>query len=388
MKRILSIIILCLLVQITFANTIKSIDDIKVKINYNLPRTVLDLKISLERTVYRKGIFSQYAVKYLGASSVNVINEDGESWSLESVKIDQHREIDPMSFYSIEMQENYDALKLNLTPEGFLAGFNSSYVSGFESSKIELFSKRSQEVVASVQEYFCIDRPFLIEQDSVIIDKDVKKGLKSEGKVKGKRVPKTLEQKAADAAHYIFKLRKRRFKILSCNYEHLPADGLSYQVIVQKLNALEKQYLELFLGKTEVYTETRDYSYIPMANVDRVVIAKYSVDNGFLDSKNLSGVPVTIKTSNILVDRNAKTLLSKQIIEGRYIYYRVPARVNIEILDGNHLIGRKNMIIPQLGVIANISVDVLIEKKFSVDFYPEYGSLKTIRNSGAKLIKN
>lgn len=384
MKRIF-FVILCLSTQIIFASPRKSNDDIRVKINYNLPRTVIDFKINMERTVYRKGVFALYAEKYLGVSSENIIKEDSESWSLKSVRIDKHHEIDPSAFYSIEMKENYSALKLNLTPEGFLAGFNSRYDNSIDFKKTEFFSKKSKEINSPVLEHFCIDRPFLIIQDSVTKDED---GTKANGKVKGVRVLKTLEQKAADAAHHLFKLRKRRFKILSCNYDHLPADGKSYKVIVDQLNALESKYLELFLGKTEVNIETRNYSYTPSKDEEKAIIARYSVEKGLLDSKHIAGVPVTAKIINVNFNENSNAILTTQVIEGRNLYYRVPATADIEVLDGDSLVGKMNIIVPQLGVIAKISTDVLVDKKLSIDFYSENGSIKNIYKSSDRVIKN
>lgn len=388
MKKILTLIILLLIIPNLFANNSMGKDELPIKINYSLPHTVLDFKINLERRVYQKGIFSQFSMKYLGLSPENMITEDHEDWSLINVDMDSHKEIDPSALYSVEIKGEYEALKLNLSVEGYIAGYNSNYESKIEDTKAAFFSLSPAKPVSPLLEKFCLDVPFKIAKDTIVSVLEMAGDEQEHLKIKGKRKLKSLEQKAADAAHEIFKLRKRRFKILTSNYEKLPADAASYQIVIEELKKLEEQYLELFFGKTSVFTETRTFSLIPSLGKESEVIARYSKTEGFVDSKDLSGLPIIVEFNNVIVDKDVNVNTNSKNNKDNFIFYRVPARVDVSIYEAKTLLGTKNMIIPQLGKLSNLSLNLLIDQKLAVEYYPEFGSLKRIFRIQAATGKN
>ena len=52
--------------------------------------------------------------------------------------------------------------------------------------------------------------------------------------------------------------------------------------------------------------------------------------------------------------------------------------MDVQVFNGKTIIGQKNIVIPQLGNVAKISTDVLIDQNYSVDFYPQLGSIKRV----------
>lgn len=377
MKKIFLILLLTVSIFNSYAGSRKGKEDIKVKLNYNLPLRALDVKVCLERTVYTKGVFTQYAEKYLGVSKSELITENREEWVLSSVSIDTHEEIDPNAFFSIKTTEDYKSLKLLLSPEGYLAGFNTNQKIVSKGGESTFINHKSEKVKDIVLERFCLDRPFKVVEDTTLIIVEENGEATQRSKVKGKRIAKTIEQKAADAAHIIFKLRKRRFKILTCNYEQLPKDGKSYREIIKNLNALEQRYLELFFGKQRIFKQTRSFSVRPVKEKNSITIARYSNAKGFVGNNNLSSIPVVLELKNISVNAKSK-LLSTETYGGNYLFFRVPARVDVQVFNGKSIIGQKNIVIPQLGNVAKISTDVLIDQNYSVDFYPQLGSIKRV----------
>ena len=377
MKKIFSILLLTVIVFNSYAGGRKAKEDIKVKLNYNLPLRVLDVKVCLERTVYTKGIFIQYAEKYLGVSPNELITENREEWALSTVSIDTHEEIDPKAFFSINTSKNYKSLKLFLSPEGYLAGFNTDLKLESKEKESTFINHQSQKVKDIVLERFCLDRPFKVVEDTSLIIVEENGEATQHSKVKGKRIAKTVAQKAADAAHIIFKLRKRRFKILTCNYKQLPKDGKSYQEIIKNLNALEQRYLELFFGKQRKFKQNKSFTVRPIKDKKSVTITRYSNAKGFVGNNDLSSIPIVLEFKNVSVN-NKSRLLSTETYGGNYLFYRVPARVDVQVFNGKTIIGQKNIVIPQLGNVAKISTDVLIDQNYSVDFYPQLGSIKRV----------
>lgn len=380
MKKLLSILLLTAIVLSSFAGSRKDKEDIKVKLNYNLPLRVLDIRVSLERTVYTKGIFAPYAEKYLGVSAEELITQDSESWALKSVRLDSHKQIDPLALFNIEMTNSYQALKLSLSPDGNLLAFNADIKEKRIEKASTFINHQSAQVKNIVLERFALDKPFKVVEDTAVFITEENGEAAQHSKVKGKRIAKTIEQKAADAAHIIFKLRKRRFKILTCNYSQLPKDGQSYKEIIKQLNALEQSYLELFFGKEDHFTQTQTFSVTPSKGSSSIVVTRYSETEGFAAKGNISAQPIIVEIKNITVDKNTPSpqLSEKSEEPLNYLHYRVAARADIEIMNGKKLIGRKSMIIPQLGYIAKISTDVLVGEKMSIEFHPLLGSIKSI----------
>lgn len=380
MKKILTLLLLTVIVFNSIAGNRKDDEDIKVKLTYNLPLRVLDIKVNLERTVFTKGIFAQYAEKYLGVSAQEIITEDSETWSLISVSLNSHQETDPQGIFNLKMTNKYDALKLSLTPEGYLMAFNAETIQKAENQTGTFINQQRAKTKNIILGRFALDKPYKIVEDTSIIIVAENGEAIERSKIKGKRVSKTLEQKAADAAHLIFKLRKRRFKILTCNYDKLPQDGQSYKEIISHLETLEQRYLDLFFGKEEHITQTRSFAVTPKKGKQSYVVTRYSKTEGFAKASNITAQPIILEINDILVEAESTTaqVVGEAEIQRNYLHYRQAARANIVIIYGKQEIGRKNMTIPQLGHIAKISTDVLISEKMSILFYPTLGSLQRI----------
>lgn len=60
------------------------------------------------------------------------------------------------------------------------------------------------------------------------------------------------------------------------------------------------------------------------------------------------------------------------------IYYRVPATATVSLMKVNEVLQSFPTVVPQLGVIKTIPTDVISNEGLSLEFYPQYGSLKSI----------
>jgi hypothetical protein len=351
--------------------------NIPVKVNYSLPRVALDVKVTLERKVFKKGPFAQYAERFLGVNSSDIINQDREEWKLMNVEIDSHTEADPNHNYSLSMVRDYSALRFKLSPQGFLTGFNTTIKT---KEKLSDFSSIDVVAPSEVKELlyagFSIDRPYNMLEDTT---RKAKEGQIVTGAnlfsfdFEGK----TEMDKAKEAAHIIYKLRKRRFKILTSNFEVLPPDGVSYKVLVKELKKLEKKYLELFLGKECTEKYCKNYKVIPKVDSKSQVVMRYSLNKGFVSKTDVSGLPVILEYKDIVRIKSSGPV-STQTAPNKIIYYRLPAQVNVVVMSGKKKLGAKSMIIPQLGSIGHISATVVAEEDLSIDFHPQYGSIKNI----------
>ena len=114
-----------------------------------------------------------------------------------------------------------------------------------------------------------------------------------------------LEDAAREAANTIFSLRKHRLELITGEAgENVFGEGL--KSALAEIERLEQSYLELFLGKRIVTTETRRYVVYPQADKKQYIVCRFSPAAGLLPESDLSGDMVLLQiepsgnTSNAL----------------------------------------------------------------------------------------
>lgn len=60
------------------------------------------------------------------------------------------------------------------------------------------------------------------------------------------------------------------------------------------------------------------------------------------------------------------------------IFYRVPAVGELQLLRGKEEVMSFRAVVPQLGEIKKFPVDIISNEGISIEFYPQFGSLKKI----------
>lgn len=90
-------------------------------IMYSLPRTVLDVDLTLNVYHYTPGPFSQFADSYLNISGVE--QKKRSFWEIDAVKIYENSEPDPSA--SFWLVPNKQVPSVQLTDLGILSGINT-----------------------------------------------------------------------------------------------------------------------------------------------------------------------------------------------------------------------------------------------------------------------
>ena len=97
-----------------------------------------------------------------------------------------------------------------------------------------------------------------------------------------------LEDAARPAAAQIFSLRRHRIELVTGEAgENVFGEGL--KAALEEIDRLEQSYLELFLGKRIVSTETRRYVVCPQADKKQYIVCRFSPAAGLLPDTDLSG---------------------------------------------------------------------------------------------------
>ncbi|WP_295936658.1 DUF4831 family protein [uncultured Alistipes sp.] len=103
-----------------------------------------------------------------------------------------------------------------------------------------------------------------------------------------------LEDAARAAANTIFSLRKHRIELITGEAgENVFGEGL--KAALAEIERLEQSYLELFLGKRVLTSETRRYVVYPNADKKQYVVCRFSAADGLLPESDLTGDMVLLQ---------------------------------------------------------------------------------------------
>lgn len=104
-----------------------------------------------------------------------------------------------------------------------------------------------------------------------------------------------LEEAAHAAANAIFSLRRHRFELITGEAgENVFGEGL--KAALDEIARLEQSYLELFLGKRILSTQTRRYTVFPQDDKKQYIVCRFSPAEGLLPESDLSGDMVLLMT--------------------------------------------------------------------------------------------
>ena len=350
----------CQVTEPTTSRTVQPLDEgIQTSSNpivYALPRTVLKIDVTANKVTKKRGPYYRYGKRYLGIEEG--IENDHTEWILSDVNISSYQEIDPDQYYLINSTGTVYSSYLQMTRLGLVLTSNPDMYRTFvpvqkparETGDIVFFSDKSVKKSLTVSS----DTTYrLIESDT---------GFVRVPHVELKSILKTDNEKAEEAANFIIKIRKRRFKLLSGQYDVFP-EGVALEYAVKELTRLENEYLALFVGKTIVQKKKKSFEFIPEKKHDEssTVLFRFSQDNGIVPENDLTGRPINLKIEG-LNDPEQFAQMENQDESSRRsdLVYRVPNPCNIEIIDGKIQITKKKLLVYQLGALLRLPENLYI----------------------------
>ncbi len=352
------------------------LDEIKDNsIYYSLPKTVLKVNVELTRSITVPGPFNRYADKYLGIT--NAIKTKNEEWSISNIEILSYPVPDNKNIYYIQSNKNSIAENIVLSNDGLLLAINKDIVvenQEFNTNSFLVFGEESisfteQSVKKNLIER--VDTTFkTIETDTAVSRIQVLKKF-----VEGK----TQEENAEEAANFIIRLRKRRFKLLA-GMNAKNTSGGALDIMIKELNKTEKEYIALFTGKTVTEKYNSSYEYSPTVNTTdgyNLELFQFSKQKGIVEK----GDNVILTVNNYGIDKiNSYNVLEnkdKEIENG--IVYRTPERAEIKVSINNKTLASKKLLIAQFGSLNALPSRILKCTNKQIEFYKDYGSIKSIK---------
>jgi len=338
---------------------------------YALPRTNLKFNIKASRTDIIPGPYYEYAEKYMGIEDVPT--SESTVWEISDISINTYNDIDPDQYYILEpsgkMNIDFDKLVKN----GNVLPVNKSVENNFPNSFYGN-NKAENEIVftdLSITKYIGEEKITYykrVQRDSLFAKVPV---------TKTQAVYKSFEDKAEEAANFIFMIREKRFELLTGMADFYP-EGNSLDIAINELNRLENDYLALFIGKRFTSNFSADFEFTPTETElsQPYILFRFNEDKGVLPPNDLRGRPVIVELDKKDQTKNLSYLMSDQINrEGteynNKLYYRIPDLVQVKVYEGNTLLAMRKVNIEQYGIVVPFPAMFLMDDEKFIEFYRE-----------------
>lgn len=293
---------------------------------YALPQTVLRLDFILEETRYEEGRYADFALRYLGTT--DYIDESSVEYKILGVNLVNEITADPNATFFVSLGGGRGAsnVDLDVDEKGIIRsiGVGTSATDGYV---------RPESISVAREE----EKPVIATTNQIVFPS----------------VGKSEEQTAKEIADKIEEIQKAKFQLVSGFYEVAYAPK-TLQVMYDKLDEMERQYMELFMGCRSSRTIVKSVYVIPNKEIATMTIAKFSEEEGLSVGTAGSGRPVTIQTLalNTISNINApsQSAVESMSYEGK-VLYRIPDQANVKVMFSGDVLLEERVMVNQYGVL-------------------------------------
>ena len=300
---------------------------------YTLPKTAFQADVVITKTSNMKGLYADFAEKLLGIT--NYCKENTVSYKLKTVQITPFTVPDENLQFVVELSSAQ--LKNNFLQSLFqnksadFHAFATNY--NHDADLLPDFFKNYADVILQ-QTYETYTETKII--DGVVTQVPV---------TQTKTTTKTLAQQAQQAVDFIEKIREDRYALLSFAQETTLSKE-AFEYLVNRLNELEKKYLELFTGITVLEDIRETVMIYPKNGTALLPLCSVTPNTGFSQSMSptaaynyyIQCVPDT--PLNLQVNfREANTLAKQKQKNGYRIRKAIPTFVSLVNLEQKEKLG-------------------------------------------------
>ena len=277
------------------------------EVSYALPATSVTVKVEVRQESFFAGPYAAFAKKMLNTS---VRDKDMVTSEIVRVELIPHTEADTDAWYTCDSES---AALLSLSAQGLVSlggtGKGSAVSWRFSPGLSTPFTGKGltepeKEATRIVYES--------VQTDTAIVQVPV------EHKV---LVEKTLEDKASDAADMILAVRRDRLNIASGNTD-ASYSGEAMSAALKELDRIEKEYMSLFSGYSEVRRQTYTFDVTPAATVKnhRYLVFRLTDDGPVADGVKGTPYYLQLQPEGTLPEETQ----DKRKVKGA-VRYRIPA---------------------------------------------------------------
>jgi hypothetical protein len=347
---------------------------------YALPRTVVNIDVTIDRIENYKGPYADYALRYLGLK--NVVMNNAVEYAISDITITTSPEPDPEQYYFVEvgakLAKGQKAGLLSLSDAGLILGTIPEPVDSVVKTIIldkgaETPMVSEKDIFPEVFKYYA-DVSVFEKVDTIIRKVSIDTMTMERQYLKRTMVEKSPEQKAKEAADFISKIKDNRFNLIT-GYQEVNYNKETLEYMDTQLKVMEKEYMKLFTGISVHKTLKFHYKYIPIANQinTEIPIFKFSRTQGTMDLDEAGGKVITIKIQRVGNTNNVSSYLGRAPKEEKEqgIYYRIPELARVIVKLDQNTSEETQCLVNQLGLVTNLPAD-----KWKARFHKETGGIK------------
>lgn len=345
MKKFLLGSTMMLIASVLMAQNLRENEAVVV---YYMPKTEFAIQMQYTVTTQTPGVFYQYAKRYLGAEQI--ITKASTQYSLDGIQISATTSADIDRAYQVPATKGWQTQLLSLTEDGRLLGYNIE--ANLPEPPVQVVNS-SKHTVTSTDVLPLLEEQFIAG---------------------------TTAKMAEGAAKQIYRIREMRLNLLAGEVEHVPADGMAMQLVLDELNKREAELISLFVGTTTISSGLHTIHYTPQRSAKQEILCRFSQHTGVVDSNDLSGTPIyiTLNTTKPTVEESEVPSSKTPLLSP--IYYNLPAHTKIMVeYNGQHMC-KASFPVAQFGVAVPLSIDLFSSKPTpSIHINPTTGNIQSIK---------
>ena len=328
---------------------------------YGLSETHLTFTIEAVRKERVPGPFHQYGEKLLGLSGIPHENE--VTWHIEDIQVTTNREPDYGHLYVVNPRGKFALDWDKFTRNGWIIPFDDRK-RAVETSDFYRETGPDDRVLFTDLSV----RKFVGQETKTVYERVWRDSIYARVPVeKTETVQKTKDQKAQEAAGFIFMIREKRFELIAGMGDYYP-EGTALQAAIDEMKRLEENYLSLFKGKS--FTDTLSYTIRMKPQKYHLsepeMLFRFSSDLGVLDAEKDTGAPVWLDFSLQEDPERQKRLIGREIkdTDSNLFYYRLPVPTVVKLRFGDQVIARQHLDIDQYGPVFQMPLEFLNQSGF------------------------
>lgn len=336
MKKTITAVLAALVLSAASVSAQSLGTDVSGTVSYALPSTVITLEVEAVVETFHAGPYAKYAQKYLG---VEASSKDASYAQVTSVKMTPKVEADQSRRYQVTLPAGGSSF-LTLSSQGLVS---TGVSTGDPSSWRFPSAARSDFSDKAISSNLTSESTTLYRREGsgqVAIQQDMV-------------VQKSAETRAKEAAQTIVNLRNKKIEIATGDTD-ASFSGEALGAAFAEIDALEKEYLSMFLGYSEYETQKMNYDVVPDASLERQVYVAFRLSDsaGLVPADDVTGKPFALTLTPQSVASGAAGAA-----KGNVVYYRIPSICTVELRDGSDVLIQSRIPVYQLGTVSTLTIN-------------------------------
>lgn len=338
---------------------------------YALPRTIIQVDVTIEQKQLLAGPLRNYAEKYLGIT--NYISQDGIEYSIREVNLTPVSEADPDQYYFVSPAEKASRAAwqtiLQLNGQGMITSLGAVNEDAAGSTNGLINTIDEEELMKIFSMY--ADLNLFAKIDTIVRTINIDTITIEDYTFKTTMTNKPLEVKAREMADMIHRIREGRYNLIT-GYQEVNYSEGALRFMNEELLRMEEDYLQLFTGAVVRNEMTYSFTFLPTPENSgtNVPVFNMSESNGI--SEGAGGGTQGF----ILIESHgsAGAIAAGDAREGGGLIYRIPDEAIVKLIFNGNTVAQITTAISQFGRVASLPADVS-----DVEFDGATGGLKAVK---------